>query len=307
MVRRLCGDTAACVNMRRPFFILRSTRSFRTARPASSCGSARRARRFRLFPGRHSPFSPSLVVLAPFPSSRRLRAALAWMLPVLPSPFPHCVSNDVTANTVRLMIKPRRLRRVRTQQLHCNAEHPRGPTLNNLSPLCSSGALRASSDKNALVGPHPAKMFFRASIALSGAFLRLKRQELSKVTQLFPRRKRLLLRGLRPRHGCAPRSDRFLSDQRYSSALPPLFPFLLRSRFVPAATDAPHAPFSASRLSRPRHSCPLLFRARFLLPLSCRRASFPEFSPDVTTRRALPGVILLPARPAHAAFSLGTS
>lgn len=50
------------------------------------------------------------------------------------------------------MIKPRRLRRVRTQLLRRNAEHPRGPTLNNFSPLCSSGALRASSDKNALVG-----------------------------------------------------------------------------------------------------------------------------------------------------------
>lgn len=145
-------------------------------------------------------------------------------------------------------------------------------------------------------------MFFRASIALSGAFLRLKRQELSKVTQLFPRRKRLLLRGLRPRHGCAPRSDRFLSDQRFSSALLPLFPFLLRSRFVPAATDTP--PSSASRLSRPRLSCPPSpFRAHFLLPLSCRRASFQEFSPDVTTRRSLPGVILLPARPVHTAFS----
>ena len=94
MVRRLCGDTAACVNIRRPFF-LRSTRSFRTARPASSCGSARRARLFRLFPGVHSPFSPSLVVLVPFPSSRRPRAALAWMLPFLPSSFPQCISNDV--------------------------------------------------------------------------------------------------------------------------------------------------------------------------------------------------------------------
>ena len=152
-MRRLCGDTAACVNIRRPFFILRSTRSFRTAHPASSCGSARRARRFRLFPGGHSPFSPSLVVLVPFPSSRRPRAAL-------PGCFPSCRRHSRTAS--RMMrrehrpsrIKPRRLRRVRMQQLRRNAEHPRGPTLNCFSSLCSSAALRASSDKNALVGSH---------------------------------------------------------------------------------------------------------------------------------------------------------
>lgn len=128
-------------------------------------------------------------------------------------------------------------------------------------------------------------MFFRPSIALPGAFLRLKREELSEVTQLFP--------------------------------------FLLRSRFVPAATDTP--PSSASRLSRPRHSCPpSLFRAHFLLPLSCRRASFPSVtgaqprqlpfvhsSPDCVLRVffCLPRVLssLRQKRPSHgnASFSRG--
>lgn len=113
-------------------------------------------------------------------------------------------------------------------------------------------------------------MFFRASIALSGAFHRLKRQELSEVTQLFPRRKSLLPCGLRPRHECAPRSEKAVScpHQRFSSALPPLFPFLSRSRFVPSATDAPHDPSSASQLSRPRHSCPLFSLPRAFSPAS---------------------------------------
>ena len=102
-------------------------------------------------------------------------------------------------------------------------------------------------------------MFFRPAIALSGAFHRLKRQELSEVTQLFPRRKRLLLRGLRPRHGCAPRSDKTASCPLNVSPPRALrFSPSLRSRFIPAATDAPHDPSSASRLSRPRHFCPPL-------------------------------------------------
>lgn len=203
-MRRLCGDTAACVNMRRPFFILRSTRSFRTARPASSCGSARRARLFRLFPGGHSPFSPSLVVLVPFPSSRRPRAAL-------PGCFPSCRRHSRTAS--RMMLREHRpfddqaptpaARPDATAPPQCRTSARPDSELLQLA-LQFRGSARLLRQKRTCRLPTAAKMFFRASIALPGAFHRLKRQELSEVTQLFPRRKRLLPCGLRPCHGCAP-------------------------------------------------------------------------------------------------------
>lgn len=121
-------------------------------------------------------------------------------------------------------------------------------------------------------------MFFRPAIALSGAFLRLKRQELSEVTQLFPRRKRLLLRGLRPRHGCTPLSDRFLSAPTFLRRVPAAFPLSLTISNRPRSNG--HATrslfriptFEAAALLPP----PFSFRAHFLLPLSCRRASFPS-------------------------------
>lgn len=130
-----------------------------------------------------------------------------------------------------------------------------------------------------LSAPLVAKMFFRASIALPEAFHRLKRQELSEVTQLSPAESAFSCAGCDPAMDVPHALTAFCPHQRFSAAFPPLFPFLLRSRIVPAATDTPHAPSSASRLSRPRLSCPpFSFRAHFLLPLSCRRASFPEFS-----------------------------
>lgn len=97
MMRRLCGDTAACVNMRRPFFILRSTdagvfaphaplhhadlpvvRAFSASFPAG----IRRSHRASLF--------LSVACTSSLPClSQRL-----FMLPVLPSSFPHCGAND---------------------------------------------------------------------------------------------------------------------------------------------------------------------------------------------------------------------
>ncbi len=109
---------------------------------------------------------------------------------------------------------------------------------------------------------------------------------------------------------CPPRSDKAASCPLNVS--PP------RScRFSPFSHDLDSSPQQRTRHTPPlQHpgfrgrgtpAPPSLFRARFLLPLSCRRASFPEFSPDATTRRSLPGVILLPARPVPTAFSPGIS
>lgn len=163
------------------------------------------------------------------------------MLPVLPSPFPQCISNDVPPPR----IKPRRLRRVRTQQLRRNAEHPRGPTLNYFSPLCSSGALRASSDKNALAGSTVAKMFFRASIALPEAFHRLKRQELSEVTQLFPAESAFSCAGCGPHMDMPPRSDK-------TASCPLNVPPPRSRRFSPFSHDLESSP-----QQRTRHTTPL--------------------------------------------------
>ena len=86
----------------------------------------------------------------------------------------------------------------------------------------------------------------------------------------------------------------------------PLFyrPFLSRSRFVPAertrhTPSLPHPAFEASALL-PLLSSTLIFSCR---PF-CRRAIFPAAlsGRDDAKVNPLPGIILLPARPAHAAF-----
>lgn len=63
------------------------------------------------------------------------------------------------------------------QRLRLNAEDPRGPTLNNFGSLCSSGALRAFSEK-CICRFTAAKMFLRLH--------RMKRQNLSEIAQPCP-------------------------------------------------------------------------------------------------------------------------
>lgn len=140
--------------MRRPFFILRSTDAgvFAPHAPLHHADLPVVCAFSAFFPaGIHRSHRASLS-LSPFPHPGVRK------LP-LPECVPSCRRHSRTAARMMLRehrpsrIKPRYLRRVRTQQLRRNAEHPRGQTLNNFSPLCSSGALRASSERIHLPAP----------------------------------------------------------------------------------------------------------------------------------------------------------
>ena len=112
-----------------------------------------------------------------------------------------------------------------------------------------------------------------------------------------------------PRHGCASCSDKAAFVR--TNVSPPrscrffIAPFSHNLDSSPAATDAPHALSSSSQLSRPRHSSPFFLPRSFspAAPSAVARSFRAALSGrDDAKVNPLPGIILLPARPAHAAF-----
>lgn len=255
MMRRLCGDTAACVNMRRPFFILRSTDAGVFAPHA---------------PLHHADLPVVRAFSASFPACIRRSHRVSLSLSPFPHPgvrelplpgcFPSCRRHSRNASRMTSLpprIKPRRLRRVRTQQLRRNTEHPRGQTLNNFSPLCSSGALRASSDKNALVGSTGRQnVFSRLHRPVRGIPSSEKTRTLRGYAAFSPPKEPSPVWAAARTWMCPHALTRpLLVRSTFLLRAPAAFPLSLTISIRPRSNG--HAPpSSASQLSRPRLSCP---------------------------------------------------
>ena len=197
-----------------------------------------------------------------------------------------------------------------------------GPTLNNFGSLCSSGALRAFSEK-CICRFTAAKIFLRLH--------RMKRQNLSEIAQPCPahdgniastaravgsamkgcyplRRKRDFRRRfsphvcrspvvapvlfwLMPRHGCASCSDKAAFVR--TNVSPPRSCRFFIAPFSHDLDSSPQSgratrPLSSSQLSRPRHSSPFFLPRSFspAAPSAVAR-SFRPRSLDATTQRSI--------------------